>query len=128
MAAHVTRAVKRLVPQLEYRHRHTNTSSMWNLFKDVVPVIIAIFTMKSGLYMQQIRHQYRPDHKQIAMPFSPIFDDAVLPQAFVFGLGHSCQARSVFMFLNVSSTITASLGIHYVSLYSQYDSVDIFRD
>ena len=25
--------------------------------------------------------------------FSPIFDDAVLPRAFVFSLGHSCQAR-----------------------------------
>lgn len=43
--------------------------------------------------MQWIRQQYRPDHKQIVMPFSPIFDDAVLPQAFVSGLGRSCQAR-----------------------------------
>lgn len=43
--------------------------------------------------MHCIKWQYRPDHKQIAMPFSPIFADAVLPQAFVFSLGHSCQAR-----------------------------------
>ena len=43
--------------------------------------------------MHWIRRQYRPDHKQTAMPFSPVFDDAVLPQAFVSSLGHSCQAR-----------------------------------
>lgn len=30
---------------------------------------------------------------KLPMPFSPIFDDAVLPQAFVSGLGHSCQTR-----------------------------------
>lgn len=40
-----------------------------------------------------IRQRYRPDHKQIGTPFSPIFDDAVLPQAFVSCLGHSCQTR-----------------------------------
>lgn len=41
----------------------------------------------------QIRQRYRPDHKQITMAFSPIFDDAVLPQAFVSSLGHSCRVR-----------------------------------
>lgn len=41
--------------------------------------------------MDKIRWQN--DHKQIAVPFSPILADAVLPQAFVLRLGHSCQAR-----------------------------------
>lgn len=40
-----------------------------------------------------IGRQRRQDHKQIAMAFSPVFDDAVLPQAFVSRLGHSCQTR-----------------------------------
>lgn len=40
-----------------------------------------------------IRWQHRQDHKQIVMPFSPVFGDAVLPQAFVSCLGHSCQTR-----------------------------------
>lgn len=43
--------------------------------------------------LQWIRWQHRQVHKQIAMPFSPVFDDAVLPQAFVSSLGHSCQTR-----------------------------------
>lgn len=40
-----------------------------------------------------LRWQYRQDCKQIAMAFSLIFDDAVLPSPFVFCLGHSCHTR-----------------------------------
>lgn len=43
-----------------------------------------MFSFADGLYSpwkvdSALRWQYRQDHKQIAMAFSPIFDDAVLP-------------------------------------------------
>lgn len=62
-------------------------------FKTRPPCLAQCLLLVVDYTPHRIRRRYWTDHKQIAMPFSPIFDDAVLPQAFVSSLGHSCQTR-----------------------------------